>query len=221
MSQSINRINSRKSRLAAILALLPLLFVLPQLPAIVFGRSGGRGSNEWLKRIEAAKQNLAKASQCVKTDRQSCLKFLDAAASEYRALAKMLAAGSDHDIPMVVQVADGMRRAGRPAEAIDLLLGYESTGDGDVLHLLADTLYDISDYQNSAVTYGRWIDLGCTGYLLSPGDHGLWARPLKGGRCSALPAELRARLEDLQEIAGGEPTSLPQHNRPAMRITSR
>jgi hypothetical protein len=179
-------------------------------------------SGDWQRYKAEAEQNLRKASQCIQfsSAERSCGDLLDAAAADYRSMIATLK-DSDQNVEGVVRLADGLRRAGRASEAIDLLRRYEPKGNGDLLHLLGDILYSTGDYRNSAMMYRKWIDVGCTGYLLSPDDHGLWAKPIKGNPCTSLPAELRARLEDLQDVAHGEPSNLPHQNRTAMRITSR
>lgn len=181
-----------------------------------------REGEDWLRHKTEAQEKLKKGYECIAAGSRehSCRDFFDAAASDYRAMAATLK-GSDQDIESVVELADGFRRSGRAGDAIDLLRGYGSKPDGNLLHLLADLLYGIGDYHNAAIEYRKWISAGCAGYLLSLDDHSLWARPIKGSPCASLPAELRARLEDLQELAHGEPSNLPQEGKTAMRITSR
>jgi hypothetical protein len=210
----------------ALLSCIVLLCCAMQLSGQVSASSRERdtpeGGEDWLRYKVDAQRNLKKASECVEagSPERACRDFLDAAASDYRAMVVMLG-DSSQNIEAVVQLADGLRRAGRLGDGIDLLRRYESREDGNLLHLLGDMLYGVGDYHNAAIAYRKWIGARCTGYLLSLDDHGLWARPIKGDPCTSLPAELRARLEDLQQITHGEPSNLPQQARTAMRITSR
>src|SRR6185437_6615750 len=183
--------------------------------------SAREGRESWLKYKAEAEQNLKKASKCIEADSSEhlCVDFLDAAASEYRAMLAMLK-NSDHHIENVVQLADGLRRAGRAGDAIELLRRYESKGNGNLFHLLGDLLYGVGDYHNAAIAYRKWIGMGCSGYLLTLDDRGLWARPIKADPCTSLPAEVRAKLEDLQQAEHGEPSNLPKEARTALRITS-
>lgn len=220
MTQSIN-LEPVKQCLRCVLVLL--LSGLPMSAQVVSSGSGA-DQKDWKTLEEAARQSLNRASECAHHDTKkpkcSQKEFLDEAASRYQEMARMLPS-AEQSPQKIADVGNGLLRSGHAAEAIDFLRQHDIKADGNLLHLMADSLFAIGDYKNAGLAYKDWISAGCTGYLFSLDDAGVWAMRLNADRCASLPEELRARLEHLREIAGGEPANLPKQGEPAIRATSR
>lgn len=175
----------------------------------------------WTDLVQAAHESLKRASECAglqeQTVRCSQEQFLDEAATRYREMASLLAVSAAGAPDKVVMVANGLLKSGRASEAIAFLSQQDVKRDGSLQRLLADIYFSIGEYRNAGIAYKNWIAGGCKGYLFfSLDDLRPWAARLDMGRCSVLPAELRARLEHLRSIAQGEPSNLPEKNEPAV-----